>query len=159
MIDMLDSLGEIHPQQIDALEKTLGYSLPASYRNFLLRYNGGEPADTVFFIDDEEGEDVIGGFYGICHEDVDNLASIYAICSGRMPKHVLPIAFDPFGNQICLSLAGDDTGNVYFWDHEREYLDGRAPDYHNLILLADSFDAFLASLRPDDDDEEEESEL
>lgn len=66
----------------------------------------------------------------------------------RMPDHLIPIAFDPFGNLVCLSIRRNDRGAVYFWDHEGEALvvGAKQPYYGNLSLVADSFNEFLNSL-------------
>src|SRR5262249_34028764 len=37
---------------------------------------------------------------------------------GRIPEHAIPVASDPGGNLLVLSLGGDDRGQVYSWDHE-----------------------------------------
>ncbi|WP_081743142.1 SMI1/KNR4 family protein [Acetivibrio clariflavus] len=37
-----------------------------------------------------------------------------------LPKDVIPIARDPFGNLICISVSEDSYGKVLFWDHEKD---------------------------------------
>ena len=34
-------------------------------------------------------------------------------------KNVFPIACDSFGNYIMIGLGNDDTGKIYFCDHEK----------------------------------------
>lgn len=65
---------------------------------------------------------------------------------GRIPPNLLPIAHDPFGNLICLSVAGQDRGKVYFWDHEVEVREGEIPSYRNVSFIADNFESFLDGL-------------
>ncbi len=64
----------------------------------------------------------------------------------RVPANLLPIARDPGGNLICLSIAGSDRGKVYFWDHEEEAEEGETPGYDNVYFVADSFDDLLHNL-------------
>ena len=55
----------------------------------------------------------------------------------RISRNFLVIGCDPGGNQICLSAAGEDSGKVYFWDHEDEVDEGEEPDYENVYLIAE----------------------
>jgi hypothetical protein len=57
-----------------------------------------------------------------------------------MPRELLPIAHDGSGNVICLSRAGVNKHNVYYWDHDAEH---SSPTYDNVYFIAESFDAFL----------------
>jgi len=62
----------------------------------------------------------------------------------RIPRDMIPIARDSFGNQICIGVSGPRCGYVYFWDHENE--DEDEPTYRNMHLVAKSFQEFLAQL-------------
>ncbi len=77
-----------------------------------------------------------------------NFESYFHRYRERMPSNLIPIAYDPGGNLVCLSTKGKDEGSVYFWDHENEAAVAGAPQpyYDNLRLVASSFGAFLASL-------------
>ena len=35
---------------------------------------------------------------------------------------MLPIAVDPGGNLVLLAIEGEDTGKVFFWNHEGKRL-------------------------------------
>ena len=63
---------------------------------------------------------------------------------------------DPFGNAICLGIAGEYRGRIYFWDHEMEpdpgEWDGAVETAGNVQLLANSFGEFVAGLRRPKDD-------
>ncbi|MED4816395.1 hypothetical protein [Bacillus atrophaeus] len=54
------------------------------------------------------------------------------------------------GNQICLGIKGEGSGNLYFWDHE---LTNRVKDN---LLIADSFEDFIQSLFVEEDSDEED---
>jgi len=146
MLEMKTSRGPIDPLQVAALEQYLGHPLPTPYRQFLLEYNGGRPKSDGYYVWQIKQHVLVDGFYSICEKPADSLLVHYAIYQGRMPRNLLPIGWDPFGNQYVISLYGEDTGKVYFWHHEHEYLDGREPDYHNVSPIADSFDQFAAAL-------------
>jgi len=144
MIEMNDKFIRTSEEKIAAFEKGLGRPLPPQYRQFLISYNGGRPKIDEFGIPGQ-GSSQANFFYGIdvgkdykCYELKKNVD----VLKGRIPNELLPIADDPGGNQICISLSPDDCGRVYFWDHEKEL----EPD-QTVIPLADSFDEFIDSLR------------
>lgn len=67
------------------------------------------------------------------------------------PKNLLPIADDPGGNQICISLADKTFGQVYFWAHdEGEPVDPDQADQHpSVYYLAPDFVGFTQNLEDD----------
>lgn len=123
------------------LERRLGRELPREYRGFLLQHNGGKPHSRVFDMPMLNDVDEIGYLYGINVSQYYDLSYMLEIYQGRIPDTLLPVADDPGGNQICISLGKDDLGAIYFWDHELEF-EGSAA-----TRIADSFDAFVGSLR------------
>ena len=38
-----------------------------------------------------------------------------------MPESLIPLGDDGRGNQICLGVSGDETGKVFYWDHNNEW--------------------------------------
>jgi hypothetical protein len=58
---------------------------------------------------------------------------------------------DSSGNAICLGLAGEARGQVYFWDQEREpdldETDGTIEGAGNVSLIAHSFETFFSGLQ------------
>ncbi len=78
--------------------------------------------------------------------DIRNNIEIYR---GRLPSRFIPIGADASGNALCISITGADRGKIYFWTHEKEADPdkGESPDtVDNIMLVADSFDAFIAGL-------------
>lgn len=137
---------------IRALEAQIGYPLPSSYRDFLLRFNGGEPTNTLF---ETSGDQPYAGssiryFFSICEQSTFSLAHKYAVYSsaGRIDKRMLPIAGDSGGNLVLLALAGSSQGQVFFWDHDLEGLVEPSDSPEHLAHLADSFLSFCDLLRP-----------
>jgi cell wall assembly regulator SMI1 len=133
---------------ITQVEVQLGLSLPAGYRNFLLAHNGGRPEPDAFPIHNNPSDDhgLVHNFLCIKKEDNYNLTVWAKRYRGRIPSDLLPIAKDPGGNLICLSVSGADVGKVYFWDHEEEAGEGETPGYDNVYFVANSFQEFLESL-------------
>ncbi|HQE44693.1 MAG TPA: SMI1/KNR4 family protein [Phycisphaerae bacterium] len=67
-----------------------------------------------------------------------------------MPRGLIWIMDDPFGNAICLGVGGKYHGKVFFWDHEQEpdadEWNGEVETAGNVQLLSDSFSDFVAGL-------------
>jgi hypothetical protein len=135
--------------EVQVVERFIGVELPKNYLEFVSAYGGFAPcASARFPLDPSSGdrEGILAHFMGIGHPRLtSNLLENCKTYRGRIPANLLPIAHDPGGNVICLSLSGNDKGNVYFWDkdYERE-----PPDYSNLYLIAKTFDDFIDFLHP-----------
>jgi cell wall assembly regulator SMI1 len=145
-IEISESEPPIVENDIVQLETSLGIKLPDSYRYFLLKHNGGRPKPDVFAIPDDpipNQASMVDFFYSICTDSTYDLIETYMVLQGRIPDNMFAIACDPGGNQICLSLSGEDAGKIYFWDHEQEVDDGDIPTYENMYLIADSFDDLI----------------
>jgi hypothetical protein len=137
--------------EIGELERVLDIRLPSDYRSFLLRHNGGRPEPSSFFAylgpyGDSRSHECVNRFLALYDGEYSNLKKYIKSYKDRIPVDFLPIARDPFGNLICLAVAGPDYGKVFFWDHELEADEGETPDYRNISFVANSFDEFLNSL-------------
>lgn len=133
---------------LEAAEQRLQVVFPAEFREFLLKHNGGRPRPNTFEFIDTNGESsnsLIDFFLAIFDGNIDNLEIEYRarVAEDRLLPHLVPIANDPFGNLICLSVRGEDQGKVYFWDHE---IEPETAGYENMSLIADSFTEFLNKL-------------
>jgi hypothetical protein len=142
--------GGASEDEVERIEQALaGGRLPEDYRRFLLTHNGGSPEPAGFVLAGPPGpyqDSEVQWFLGIGDPDYD-LEDWFATYRGpeaRMPAELLPIAVDPGGNVICLAVAGERRGAVFFWDHEEE---SDPPGWSNVHPIADSFDAFLEGLR------------
>ena len=136
----------LRPQDLLDLESRLGVSLPAAYREFLLRNNVAVPESNSY----DGGQDIgVTSFFGISKNRLDDLIEQNQIFGWRMPENILAIADGPCGNLICLHLI---TGEVYWWDHEQEAaaFGDEEPSFDNMLLLASSFTEFLQRLQPFD---------
>jgi hypothetical protein len=131
---------------ITALEREIRVNLPHEYKNFLLECNNGSPEPYGVPIENcpQCGQFVwLHLFFGIdsLHETYD-IAYIYHIVKDRIPSDCIPIATDPGGNLICLSVSGTNVGYVWFWDHNFETPEA---DYSNCYKIANSFNEFINS--------------
>lgn len=115
--------------EVSRFEQQLKIKLPAQYRSFLVRYNGGETPETDFRTNGESSD--IRAFYGINSEgySFEKLE-----LKKWLGKKLLPIACDSFGNFVVIDLK-DKTGSVYFCDHEKKFAKTK---------LAEDFKGFLA---------------
>lgn len=149
-VEIYEACEPLSESDVVQIEAQLGLSLPAEYRGFLLAHNGGYPEPDVFAIRNNPFDDHGLVHYFLCVEegDVYNLIEWVEDFRGRIPPDFLPVACDPGGNIICLSISGKDVGKVYFWDHEEEVEvdEDKTPGYDNVYLIADSFQEFLGSL-------------
>jgi len=147
---------------IDAVQNRLYIKFPEDYRQYLLKYNGGQPQRSLLFGLGTSVEPYsafsssIHYFYALYNDSedhYDNFEDFFHILKGRMPTHIFPIARDLAGNQICISSGFDDYGYIYFWDHEEEADEDEEPDYRNLTLLSKSFKEFIEKLEWSREDE------
>ncbi|MBD1229589.1 SMI1/KNR4 family protein [Xenorhabdus griffiniae] len=145
--NIIDFKGPIDEILVADFESEIGKSLPNDYRNFLKKYNGGypEPDSFSFINDDEEDASSVDRFLGLGAEKHHNLRNYFFDYKDRIPLDFLPIAHDPGGNLILISLSKDNSG-VFFWDHEFEADEGELPDMSNVHLISHSFTEFLSVL-------------
>ena len=134
-----------NPESIIGLVSRCGGKLPPDYRRFLLAINGGRPVKRRFgFLENaKKTESVVDWFFGDCADPDYGLIANLDVYEDRIPKSFLPIATDPFGNLILISLRAKDNGTIHFWDHEREDPDDSSK---NVQQLAKNFDDFVATL-------------
>jgi hypothetical protein len=134
---------------IQAFETRLNARLPEDYRQFLMQHNGGKPEPYCFRVDMNgfPNESAITYFLCLSDTEQDSLSRYLKIYRDRIPVNLLPIALPLAVNLVCLSIAGDDYGTVYFWDHNWE---NDELDYTNVHFVAHSFNELLNNLYPED---------
>jgi len=128
----------IGPEEIAELEKKVGVRLPPSYREFLLRFNGGVPRP--------DGIDVSGPpdmptdvqvFFGI-GRDV-NSSDLYwnfsLVKNMRIGLQFFPLACDSGGNFFCFAVDEGSAMEVFYVD-----ICSSPPVFY---LVAPSFEGFI----------------
>jgi hypothetical protein len=148
-----DSYAALKTATLDRFEELLEVRLPEDYRNFLLRNNGGRPRVNGFRIVNGQraSDEVLDYFLGIAQGEEDDIVAFLQRYSDRLPPDLLPIAYDAFGNLICLGLSEPVAGQVLFWDHELEP-ELEDDELSNVTVIAGNFDLFLNSFFEDEDD-------
>lgn len=115
-------------QQVAAFESSLQIRLPACYRDFLIRYNGGAARDTYFYMENT-GENVycLERFYGFHEEEMSFPAMAECLWfTELLEQGYLCIAGDAFGNHIVLRIRENGYGGVFFYTHDN------VPHFHAL---------------------------
>ncbi len=133
--------------EMAALERSLGLPVPAKFRMFLLRVNGGRPSPNTIDIVNYSGSPTdTQVVFGIGREiETSNVEWNVRVLGSRLGASFLPVACDSGGNIFGLSLRNNDFGMVYYFDLDAVYgeADAPPPEY----LVANDFDDFLGRLR------------
>lgn len=152
-MELRNSGNPVNNIQIATLKEKTSLKLPKEYERFLQLNNGGY-VDGFFVtpkfieIDPESGKAYsqssnVEKFYS-----VDEILEEYEANQEdpAWDENYLPIAYDSSGNVFLLCLFEDENyGKVYFANNE---LFNPVTDFFVTTNIADSFDAFVDSLRP-----------
>lgn len=110
---------EIDDAELSELERLIGARLPLDYRGFLLEWNGGVPIPDAYQFGGVTT--LISRFYSVNATNVlHDLATRYVALRTRVPHNLLPVATDLATNLICLGIAGERTGHIYYMSLQRE---------------------------------------
>ena len=115
---------------VSEFEEKYHLTLPDSYRLFLIRYNGGDTPDTEFRINREDSD--VRAFYGIGNVtySFDNIHDLELL----LKKGYLPIASDSYGNYIAIGIGTDETGQIFFLDHEKHMCAKKLTDTFKMFI-------------------------
>jgi len=134
-------------EDVGSFEKKHGLSLPGAYKAFLLATNGGRPERDLLTINGFKGDPVgrIHLFFGL-RDPVEscNLDWNLEVFQQRLPANLLPIATTEGADKICLSVAGEREGAVFYWDGYAQ------PGERNLYFLSPDFASFMSALQFDE---------
>lgn len=141
--------GELNPlsaSQMDDFERSLAADemLPAAYRDFLFRYNGGIFNECIV-PHSKQGTLIASFFLHISSSDENSINRALPYFKNEVGRGMLPIASDPGGNYFLLCCRHDNFDGVFFWMHDRCDEDG-----NRIIKVSDHFSDFLNSLEIDD---------
>lgn len=140
----------VGPEAVELFERILERRFPKDYREFLLKYNGGRPIPNCFTFKDGNENSLVHFFKKINSQHThDDLLTNIRVHKHRIPPDYISIASDPFGNEICIAISGQNYGKIFFWDHELEAGDDISPTMDNMSLIAATFTSFLESLYED----------
>ncbi|NQX62518.1 SMI1/KNR4 family protein [Paenibacillus qinlingensis] len=145
-----NTFAPISLENIQEVEQRYGIKLPNDYKEFLLKYNGGNPIPNVMFT---TKNGILTSYLVYVHplfeREMPSLVSnfLYFNKEEKIPSNLIAIGHDPLRNLVCISLAGNDSGFVYYWDFMNDDCDN--PSYNHLVLIAKSFSEFIEGLRTD----------
>jgi hypothetical protein len=155
---MIDHIYELYcdvrfplPTERDVLafEKRLKARLPADYREFILKYNGGFFGDPcIASLTDDCPKDGLNSLYGIrATVNSSELANNLDIFTGNDPLQVLPIGYTTMGNLLILFIGGDDEGTIMM----------KRASSQQYYFLADGIELFFSLIRDPSYFDEDES--
>jgi hypothetical protein len=150
MIEMEEQAPSVTGAVIAEFETQHGIKLPEDYRDFMLECNGGRPIEDWGFTFIETGVDTLTSSlicdflsFGGEYNSLQNTYFNSVIEDGLTPTGFLPIASDPGGNTIYLVAVGEDSGSVYFGNHE---LVDPETGYEIMSLISGTFTEFIDGL-------------
>lgn len=130
--DQADFISEIHSINPK-------FTIPNDYKEFMFKYNGGSFLECMIK-NTLEGDLILNW---VCSWDRDDEMSLHVVLdhSELIKEGFLAFADDPGGNEFLLNLNEHSNGEVYYWSHDRNLVNGK-----NKILIANSFSDFLNRL-------------
>jgi hypothetical protein len=137
------------PAAIEEIEHRFDLNFPELYKQFLLARNGGRPELPAFSISGLAMNPIgsVNFFFGIAPQlEVYDLRQLLQRFVGRIPVGIVPIGENGGVDYICLDLRNGGE-RVVFWDHGHFWSTGEWRE-NDLYLIANSFEEFLKSLRP-----------
>lgn len=154
-LKLADSAPPVTAADLARFEQAHGLVIPAAYRAFLLKHNGGSPSPENFRVAMEirphtrRSQTRLFGtavefFLSLDADEVSIRAVWPYVTEGRMQVGLFPTA-DCGGDLLCLSTRGDTRDQVFYWFSDEEY-DARAEGDRNLYFVAPTLEDFLERL-------------
>lgn len=155
MVDIIPTENSFDENSFNDFTSKHNLVFPIEYLEYLKKYNDADLADNI--VDNLNESISIRYFYGTTPEGYSNIDSVYEIFIERMPPNCIPIADAEAGNQVCMSLAPESYGKIYFWDHETmdtDYDEKCTLSLDKMLYLADSFSSLLDKILPYTDEQD-----
>lgn len=156
-MNLINSATKVYEEDVVEIENGLGIKFPEDYKAFIIQTNGGIPEEDMLYdfydeVSELENTSIIRKFFSLYVDDTilkNNLKVIYTTMRNEetIPADMLPIADDPTGNIISLSLNKEDYGFIYYLNHEFEDVD---TGYLVKSKIANSFKEFINCLYTDE---------
>ena len=142
LISQLQALSESNTK-ID-IEAKLRIKLPIEYKQFLLSEFKNPPIkdEFEFTLNDQTSSSAIAYFLELTNNENRSITNFIDTYKNRIPVNTTPIAYDNFGNLI---LIENNSGKIYFWDHEVN--DDDNCSLSDLGFIANSFTKFINGLK------------
>ena len=132
----------------NAIEHRMSVKLPVDYKAFLTKYNGMVAEDVIIKIEDIGEETMLNLLFSCDNALARTLTLDYwnTEYEEDIPEGSLLIGDFQDGGFLLLILEGEYKG-VYYYDHA--YTFEASDDNNNTYFLAETFDAFMKSLKLD----------
>ncbi len=126
---IVDSEIDLTPEDLVEVEKKFNWKFPKAFKEFYLRYNGGELADEY-----ADNNFLLSGFIPFKYGSA-SIERTYKDLVDDFPalKGFVPFADDQGGNCFLISMQKKDYGKVYIW----------LMDEKELAFVIDSFDDLI----------------
>lgn len=132
---MLISKSECSVTESDILSYSKKHSIvfPQEYKDFMLKYNGGETPETAFNLSGVASD--ISSLYELRHgENGLELYNIEFKVSDFLKDKMFPIGENVFGDNIFICVMGSEVGKIFFRYHDMP---------KKYIKVADTFKIFV----------------
>jgi SMI1 / KNR4 family (SUKH-1) len=141
-------------RRLVAFERALGTTLPAVYRAFLIRFDGGRPYPNTFQPTLacagsvlSSTECYVDAFYSLAEVEAYTRGEVYG--QGQ-PPGMLSIGGDSGGLELLLSLRPQDIGTIHMWMGSTFLWGTDGNDEGALHFQAPDFPAFVSGLTDPD---------
>jgi len=147
---LVNSGAQLSEAVLTEFENEYNLKLPEDYKSFLLKNNGGITEDDWAFefietTGSKATSTVINYFYILFSEETIRNTDLKVtlsslIKSNSLAPGLLPIAFDVFGNTICIYAGDNGHGKICITNHE---LEDPETGYMVMSKVAESFSEFI----------------
>lgn len=103
----------IQNTDIQEFEKKSGFIFSESTKKIILDFNNGRPQKKQFDTENSKGK-IFEKLLSFNQSDIENVFKTYDSLVNQIPKKMIALALDPFGNYICI----DQEQHVFLWLHE-----------------------------------------
>ncbi|MGG4268084.1 SMI1/KNR4 family protein [Peribacillus simplex] len=139
--------GKATQEAVNNFEKFVGFEIPADYKQFLLKNNGGTTSvqNSRFYVNALDTLVCLNVLYGLDLQDKElDLQKCHEEYREDLHKNCIIIGNDTCAGKILL-INNEEEKGVYFWD-QGWYSDPSGQD-ENIYKVAESFQSFIEGLK------------
>ncbi|CAH0258316.1 hypothetical protein SRABI96_03356 [Peribacillus sp. Bi96] len=143
--------GKATQEALNDFQGFVGFEIPADYKQFLLKYNGGSPAvqNSKFYVDALDTLVCLNVLYGLDLEEKElDLQKWHEEYNERLHKNCIIIGNDTCAGKILL-INNEEEKGVYFWD--QGWYSDPSNQEENIYKVAASFKSFIEGLKIPDE--------
>ena len=113
---LISKYGNGSEKLVKKFEEKFNVKFESEYREFLIKYNGGETPDTSF--KNGKRTESVRYLYGLnSHKSIEQKLEYFE----WQEKQCMPIGEDDFGNFYAIGISEENNGIIYFCDHEKGF--------------------------------------